>query len=102
MEHLRFATIWSGTRPPALIQVKGERGQWTARGCSVRASYSHRVAAVGGMREYRQSSSDRVCLAMTTAILDAKTTQFDAEDIEYLRHGDKPLLARVYKPRGEG
>lgn len=26
----------------------------------------------------------------------------DVEDIEYLRHGDKPLLARIYKPRGEG
>ncbi len=26
----------------------------------------------------------------------------DVEDVEYLRHGDKPLLARVYKPRGEG
>jgi hypothetical protein len=24
------------------------------------------------------------------------------EDIEYLRHGDKPLLARVFRPRGEG
>ena len=39
---------------------------------------------------------------MTTAILDAKTTEFDVEDVEYLRHGDKPLLARVYKPRGAG
>jgi acetyl esterase/lipase len=26
----------------------------------------------------------------------------DIEDIEYIRHGDKPLLARVYKPRGTG
>src|SRR5436190_18022204 len=42
------------------------------------------------------------CFAMTTAILDAKTQEFDVEDIEYLRHGDKPLLARVYKPHGEG
>src|SRR5687768_4210873 len=32
----------------------------------------------------------------------AKTHEFDVEDIEYLRHGDKPLLATVYKPRGEG
>src|ERR1700682_2191179 len=49
---------------------------------------------------------------MTTAILDAKTLdaktldakthEFDVEDIEYLRHGDKPLLARVFRPRGEG
>jgi acetyl esterase len=33
---------------------------------------------------------------------DAKTTEYDVEDVEYLRHGDKALLARVYKPRGEG
>jgi acetyl esterase len=39
---------------------------------------------------------------MTTAILDAKTTDFDVDDVEYLRHGDKPLLARVFKPRGAG
>jgi acetyl esterase len=31
-----------------------------------------------------------------------KTTDFDVEDVEYLRHGDKPLLARVFKPRGDG
>jgi len=43
---------------------------------------------------------------MTTAILDAQTQaksrDFDVEDLEYLRHGDKPLLARVFRPRGEG
>jgi acetyl esterase len=40
---------------------------------------------------------------MTTAVLDTpKTYEYDVEDIEYLRHGDKPLLARVFKPRGEG
>ena len=44
---------------------------------------------------------------MTTAILDAKLLdtkphEFDVEDVEYLRHGDKPLLARVFKPRGDG
>jgi acetyl esterase len=39
---------------------------------------------------------------MTTATLEAKTTEFDVSDVEYLRHGSKPLLARVYKPRGEG
>ena len=38
---------------------------------------------------------------MTTTILDAKTHEFDVEDVEYLRHGDKPLLARVFKPRGD-
>ena len=26
----------------------------------------------------------------------------DVEDVEYLRHGVQPLLARVYKPRGSG
>src|SRR4029453_19632204 len=39
---------------------------------------------------------------MTTAVLEAKTTEFDVEDVEYLRHGDKPLLARVFKPKGAG
>src|ERR1700681_2136856 len=39
---------------------------------------------------------------MTAATLEAKTTEFDVSDVEYLRHGSKPLLARVYKPRGEG
>jgi acetyl esterase len=40
--------------------------------------------------------------SMTIATLEAKTTDFDVEDVEYLRHGGKPLLARVYKPRGQG
>ena len=39
---------------------------------------------------------------MTTAVLDAKTQEFDVADVEYLRHGDKPLLARVFTPRGAG
>src|SRR6201981_4213409 len=39
---------------------------------------------------------------MTTAVLERRTHQFDVEDIEYLRYGDKPLLARVFRPRGEG
>jgi len=39
---------------------------------------------------------------MTTAVLEAKTHEFDVEDVEYLRHGDKPLLASVYRPHGEG
>ena len=30
------------------------------------------------------------------------TYEIDIEDVEYIRHGDKPLLARVYKPRGAG
>jgi acetyl esterase len=28
--------------------------------------------------------------------------EIEIEDVEYLRHGDKPLLARVYKPRTAG
>ena len=28
--------------------------------------------------------------------------EVDVEDIEYLRHGDRPLLARLFKPRGTG
>ena len=39
---------------------------------------------------------------MDAKTADARTHEFDVQDVEYLRHGDKPLLARVYKPRGEG
>jgi acetyl esterase len=39
---------------------------------------------------------------MNTATLETKTHAFDVEEIEYLRHGDKPLIARIYKPKGEG
>jgi acetyl esterase/lipase len=43
---------------------------------------------------------------MTTAVLEAKTAQstaaHDVTDVEYLRHGDKPLLATIYKPKGAG
>src|SRR3984893_8276436 len=28
--------------------------------------------------------------------------EIDVEDVEYLRHGDTPLLARLFKPRGAG
>lgn len=28
--------------------------------------------------------------------------EIDVEDVEYLRHGNQPLLARVYRPRGAG
>src|SRR5258708_24499019 len=28
--------------------------------------------------------------------------EIDVEDVEYLRHKDKPLLARIFKPRGKG
>ncbi|MCW5770061.1 MAG: alpha/beta hydrolase [Rhodospirillaceae bacterium] len=27
---------------------------------------------------------------------------FTVEDVEYLRHGDKPLLARLFRPKGKG
>lgn len=37
---------------------------------------------------------------MTTA--EMTRYEIDVEDVEYLRHGNKPLLARVYKPRGAG
>jgi acetyl esterase len=40
--------------------------------------------------------------AMDAKIADAATHEFDVKDIEYLRHGDNPLQARVYTPRGEG
>ena len=39
---------------------------------------------------------------MTTATLEARTTEYDVKDVEYLRHGDKPLLARLFVPRGAG
>jgi len=28
--------------------------------------------------------------------------EIEIQDVEYLRHGDKPLLARLYKPKGDG
>jgi len=31
-----------------------------------------------------------------------KTYDIDIEDVEYLRHGNQPLLARLFKPRGKG
>jgi acetyl esterase/lipase len=36
------------------------------------------------------------------AISTRTTYAVDIEDVEYLRHGDKPLLARLFKPRGSG
>src|SRR5215472_622768 len=34
----------------------------------------------------------------------AISTQYDVDiaDVEYLRHGDQPLLATLFKPRGSG
>ena len=39
-----------------------------------------------------------------TATLDARpqTQNFDVEEVEYLRHGSKPLIARIYTPKGAG
>jgi acetyl esterase len=31
-----------------------------------------------------------------------KTYDIQIEDVEYIRHGDQPLLARLFKPRGTG
>src|SRR5438132_10976622 len=31
-----------------------------------------------------------------------KAYEFTTEDVEYLRHGDKRLIARLYKPKGDG
>jgi len=39
---------------------------------------------------------------MSSAVLESKAADYDVEDVEYLRHGDKPLLARVFTPRGPG
>lgn len=39
---------------------------------------------------------------MDAKTADARTHEFDVQDVEYLRHSDKPFLAKVYKPRGEG
>lgn len=36
------------------------------------------------------------------AINSAVTSAIDVEDVEYVRHGGKPLLARLFKPRGVG
>lgn len=37
---------------------------------------------------------------MSTAVL--ARHEIDVKDVEYLRHGDQPLLARIYQPRGTG
>jgi acetyl esterase/lipase len=39
---------------------------------------------------------------MLTPALEAKSYAFDVEDVEYLRHDEKPLLARLYRPVGKG
>jgi acetyl esterase/lipase len=37
---------------------------------------------------------------MTTGVL--SRYEIDVEDVEYLRHGSKPMLMRLFKPRGNG
>ena len=39
---------------------------------------------------------------MSVQELPAKTQNFDVEDVEYLRHGNKPLLMRLFRPHGAG
>lgn len=41
-------------------------------------------------------------MTATTSGLSAAAATFDVEDVEFLRHGGTPLLARVFKPRGAG
>ncbi|HLG46149.1 MAG TPA: alpha/beta hydrolase [Reyranella sp.] len=41
-------------------------------------------------------------MSTAAAAVDVKPATYDVEDVEYLRHGDKPLLATIYKPRGAG
>lgn len=33
---------------------------------------------------------------------ESRAFEIDVEDVEYLRHGGKPVLARLFKPRGKG
>jgi len=39
---------------------------------------------------------------MTAKAVASYELDIDIEDVEYVRHGDKPLLARLFKPRGTG
>jgi acetyl esterase/lipase len=39
---------------------------------------------------------------MSVQELDTKPQEFDVRDVEYLRHGDKPLLIRLTVPKGAG
>ncbi len=39
---------------------------------------------------------------MTAKALAINEFDIDIEDVEYIRHGDQPLLARLFKPRGTG
>src|SRR3954470_12461254 len=91
--------------------MSGSLGIWIARTLSISPS-KHNACACGGMvaRSLFRTSFARksaqpptsASAAMDAKTIDARTHDFDGQDIEYLRHGDKPLLAKVYKPRGEG
>src|SRR5262245_57713836 len=76
--------ISTAARTTAVIAARAGR---CGQGCTARRSVR---------------SCETGALAMTTAALAPRTHPFDVDDIEYLRHGDKPLLARVFRPRGEG
>jgi acetyl esterase len=39
---------------------------------------------------------------MDAKMADGRTHEFEVKDLEYLRHGDKPFLARIFTPRGDG
>ena len=39
---------------------------------------------------------------MDAKTAEARTHEFDVSDVEYLRHGDAPLFARLYRPHGAG
>src|ERR1700722_19427099 len=39
---------------------------------------------------------------MDAKTANARTHEFDVQDVEYLRHDDVPFLARLFRPRGEG
>jgi acetyl esterase len=49
---------------------------------------------------YSRAYLARLCGEHIMTANAAKTYEIDVEDVEYLRHGDKPLLARLFKPRG--
>src|SRR6202521_914755 len=65
------------------------------------AAVSATLAVAAAVRDYGRNMQGRN-RAMTTATLEARTTDYDVDDVEYLRSAKKPLLARVFKPRGAG
>jgi acetyl esterase len=54
------------------------------------------VAYIDVFSEAHQEKEARMATSTQT------TYDIDVADVEYLRHGDKPLLARLFKPRGSG